>query len=131
MLRRARFSGLCALTAACASGLTTGSHRVAAPVLRAGYAHAAPVLRAGYAHACTPAREEPVLGGMLAANLRLALDREERKQSSLVKEAQAAKQAESLGKWATLVTSNLYRIPAGAQQAKYVIASPHVHGPRE
>ena len=39
---------------------------------------------------------------------------EKRKQASLERERAAAQKAEALGRWATLVTANLYRIPHGA-----------------
>jgi hypothetical protein len=64
-----------------------------------------------------PAREGSTLASTLSDALRHALEREERKRSSLVKEAESAQKAESLGKWATLVTANLYRIPADAERA--------------
>ena len=54
---------------------------------------------------------------MLQVALGRAREREERKRTSLEKEAVAATKAEQLGRWATLVTSNLYRIPADATTA--------------
>lgn len=57
-----------------------------------------------------------MLASALSGALKQALEKEERKLTSLVKEAESAKKAESLGKWATLVTGNLYRIPAGAER---------------
>lgn len=44
-----------------------------------------------------------------------ALNSEGRRRASLHREREQAQRAESLGKWATLVVSNLYRIPQGAE----------------
>ena len=48
----------------------------------------------------------PVLAGWLDSTL----SNERRKRASLAKEAEAARKAEKLGQWATLVIANLYRI---------------------
>uniref|UniRef100_A0A7S4FAE2 NFACT RNA-binding domain-containing protein n=1 Tax=Chrysotila carterae TaxID=13221 RepID=A0A7S4FAE2_CHRCT len=53
----------------------------------------------------------------LLAALDAAMEAEKRKRASLEKEAAAAADAQALGKWATLVTSNLYRIPSDATTA--------------
>mmetsp|Transcript_8291 Transcript_8291/g.19812 ORF Transcript_8291/g.19812 Transcript_8291/m.19812 type:complete len:363 (+) Transcript_8291:13-1101(+) len=52
----------------------------------------------------------PTLNGWILK----ALDSEERRRNSLQKEAQRAQRAEQLGKWGTLVVSNLYRIDPAA-----------------
>ena len=54
---------------------------------------------------------------MLNGWLTKTLDAEDRKRASLQKEAEQAKRAEELGKWATLVVSNLYRIEPSATSA--------------
>lgn len=51
----------------------------------------------------------------LDAFLDAALNAEQRKRSSLLKEAEAAKKAERLSAWATLVVANLYRIDSNAE----------------
>lgn len=63
---------------------------------------------------CTDASVPQPLFVVLQVALARAVEREERKRISLEKEAVAATKAEQLGRWATLVTSNLYRIPADA-----------------
>ena len=73
-----------------------------------------PLLRHAHPFACeaAPAAQSlfPALNGWLSK----ALDAEDRKRASLQKEAEQAKRAEDLGKWATLVVSNLYRIEPSA-----------------
>ena len=64
----------------------------------------------------TGAAEEPLFS-VLQVGLARAAEREQRKRASLEKEATAATKAEGLGRWGTLVTSNLYRIPADATSA--------------
>ena len=65
---------------------------------------------------CSTDAAEPLFS-VLQAGLARAAEREQRKRASLEKEAAAATKAEQLGRWGTLVTSNLYRIPAGATSA--------------
>ena len=62
------------------------------------------------------AAAEPLFS-VLQVGLARAAEREQRKRASLEKEASAATKAEGLGRWGTLVTSNLYRIPADATSA--------------
>ena len=62
------------------------------------------------------AAAEPLFS-VLQVGLARAAEREQRKRASLEKEATAATKAEKLGRWGTLVTSNLYRIPADATSA--------------
>lgn len=64
----------------------------------------------------TEAAAEPLFS-VLQVGLARAAEREQRKRASLEKEATAATKAEKLGRWGTLVTSNLYRIPADATSA--------------
>ena len=54
---------------------------------------------------------------LLAAWLDKALTAEARKRKALQKEADAARSAERLGQWATLVVANLYRIDPAAERA--------------
>ena len=54
---------------------------------------------------------------LLAAWLDKALTAEARKRKALKKEADAARSAERLGQWATLVVANLYRIDPAAERA--------------
>ena len=65
---------------------------------------------------CSTDAAEPLFS-VLQAGLARAAEREQRKRASLEKEAAAATKAEQLGRWGTLVTSNLYRIPADATSA--------------
>ena len=55
--------------------------------------------------ACAAAPRE-----LIEAWLQTTIAAEQRKRSALVKEAEAARAAEKLSKWATLVVANLYRI---------------------
>ena len=56
------------------------------------------------------------LAPQLSTWLDKALAAEERKRGALAKEADAAKNAEKLGHWATLVVSNLYRIDSTTER---------------
>ena len=69
-------------------------------------------LRCAAARLCTTG--EPGLQQALQQALANALDREQRKRASLEKEAATATKAEGLGRWATLIVNNLYRIPSDA-----------------
>ena len=71
---------------------------------------------AGARMCSTGAAAEPLFS-VLQVGLARAAEREQRKRASLEKEASAATKAEGLGRWGTLVTSNLYRIPADATSA--------------
>jgi len=93
-----------------------GAQAVALRVLSAAFAGGLAKSRCGMA--LMAVREPPPLAAALSNALGAALSKEERKRASLVRESQAAKTAESLGKWATLVTSNLYRIQADAEHAE-------------
>ena len=79
-------------------------------------ARRAAVLHRPGARMCSTDAAEPLFS-VLQAGLARAAEREQRKRASLEKEAAAATKAEQLGRWGTLVTSNLYRIPAGATSA--------------
>lgn len=48
--------------------------------------------------------------------LELSMQNEERRRMALCKEAEHAASAEALGKWATLIVSNLYRIDSKAER---------------
>ena len=79
-------------------------------------ARRAAVLHRPGARMCSTDAAEPLFS-VLQAGLARAAEREQRKRASLEKEAAAATKAEQLGRWGTLVTSNLYRIPADATSA--------------
>ena len=76
-------------------------------------------LRSGFApFACAAAAtSSSSVSDLLAAWLDKALTAEARKRKALQKEADAARSAERLGQWATLVVANLYRIDPAAERA--------------
>ena len=70
--------------------------------------------------ACAAASFSPPNGGLglqLTSWLDNSINNEQRKRVSLAKEAEAARKAERLGQWATLVIANLYRIDDKATSA--------------
>jgi predicted ribosome quality control (RQC) complex YloA/Tae2 family protein len=67
--------------------------------------------------ACEAAAGATTLLPVLDQWLERAVQSEERRRTALQKEASQAASAESLGKWATLVVSNLYRIEPLAERA--------------
>ncbi|EOD09111.1 hypothetical protein EMIHUDRAFT_216979 [Emiliania huxleyi CCMP1516] len=67
--------------------------------------------------ACATAQAEALLGPRLRKWLGSSLEAERRKQIALAKEAEAARSAERLAEWATLVVANLWQIDDRATSA--------------